>query len=529
MPNMDDISYFGSLDYSHRGGIWSDALRREKHTTPDSDPTEAIPPSLEGESSSTESIASAPIPIPPVHDIQPVLTHSRSAGELRTENSIIPEEVSIPQAATSATSNSPPTNATAVKRRTWLSSVLGNETDSSDDDDVSESSRGRTLEPRVHTPASSRSTSSQSDGVSDRPYDTTLLSPKLPPPLPPRTSPSTERYAGPSITPPRTPQFSRTNTATSTTSPPTSSFFSTLKARAGDKNALSNTAKEAMKKWSVNWGTTKRDTVDETPDADDRNLSTADKRGSYADIRRNVEDRQRTTSMVNPGDAESHRPNSATATSTSLNGRRGLRAQSISGMFAGLPPPLTDPSLSTSSEASTQSTTSLDDVSDVPSAPAPPPSAPLPIHTQPPQARTMTIPGIHASHRGEVMSMGYVAEPAPMPENKTMPPAIQSVYRLWKNQQSADSQTEPAVQSREPDVSTPRPKPSMVPPPLPPRSVPTTITRPVETPRSGSDTSDPGSASAALKYIVNQDESRRVSVDGRVVSDTDHTIAVSPP
>jgi len=516
MPNMDDIAYFGSLDYLHRGGIWADAVRREKHTTPDSDPTQPIPPPP-SEAEVAESIASTPAIVPPVEEIKPLLNHSRSAEELRKEEPITTPE--IVTARTTTLASQPAT--TAGRRRTWLSSVLGNETDSSEDEEFSDSgSRGRESYPRGLTPTSSRSTSSHSDGVPDRPHDNGLLSPspKRPPPLPPRSSPSRERerYEGPPITPPRSPQFSRTSTSTSTattsTSPPTS-FFSTLKARAGDKQALSNTAKEAMKKWSVNWGASRREASDDAPDAGTQDRDYQNKRGSYAEIRRNVEDRQRTTSMVEPGDMDTHLPNGLhdmdrVTNTPSLNGRRGLRAGSVSGMFSSTHPPVIDSSISTSSE-NKESTELPGEVSDAP--------APLPIHTQPPQAKTMTIPGIHASHRGEVMSMGYVPDPSPSPpEPKQIAPAIQSVYRLWKNpsnQQNLETQHEASVS----DASSTRspPKPNMIPPPLPPRSVSTTIIRPSsETPRSNANGfNDPSSASAALKTIATQDETRRGSME----------------
>lgn len=84
------------------------------------------------------------------------------------------------------------------------------------------------------------------------------------------------------------------------------------------------------------------------------------------------------------------------------------------------------------------STSSRESAAQVLAAPEEPERPPSPIHTQPPPPKTMTIPGIHASHLGEVMSMGFVAlQPAPQ-ESKKAPP-LQSVYHLWKNPGAASS------------------------------------------------------------------------------------------
>ena len=65
--------------------------------------------------------------------------------------------------------------------------------------------------------------------------------------------------------------------------------------------------------------------------------------------------------------------------------------------------------------------------------PAPPVQA-VPIKVWPSQGASMTIPGIHTSHRNDAMSMRY-APPTPsqsaLPEPKRTP-MIQSMYRLFK-------------------------------------------------------------------------------------------------
>ncbi|KAF7347443.1 hypothetical protein MVEN_01500300 [Mycena venus] len=165
------------------------------------------------------------------------------------------------------------------------------------------------------------------------------------------------------------------------------------------------------------------------------------------------------------------------------------------------------------------------------------PSTPSPIHMQP-QAKMMTIPGIHASHRGEVMSMGYVAPqpPSPSPEAKVKNPAIQSVYRLWKSpaasaEVSSDaapevvsSSSSSSSSSRTPTAdegSKPLPVPGSppmrpTPPPLPPRTGRTpslsNVSRPELDPPRLSETPQP-SASEALQSISVRDRDKRASLE----------------
>jgi hypothetical protein len=169
-------------------------------------------------------------------------------------------------------------------------------------------------------------------------------------------------------------------------------------------------------------------------------------------------------------------------------------------------------------------------------------SVQLPIHVVQPQAKTMTIPGIHASHRGEIMSMGYSA---PQPQHEGKP----SVYRLWKSPplsgqervvpptyQSQDPSQNTDADSRERDRDTavlvptanspPHAPPRPVPPPLPPRSTPVAVSRPpLETSSSSSTES---SASQSLKSIANKDERQRASFENGIVSpnvNVDHLVS----
>jgi hypothetical protein len=279
-----------------------------------------------------------------------------------------------------------------------------------------------------------------------------------------------------------------------------------------------------MKKWSANWNAMRRDASDDSPDGGvhDRNTSdsnTQNQRASYVNVRRKADERQRTVSVNEAGRPQPIDPNvnEIAISYTPREHRRGSRSASGSGSHVEDSSSHTESSVPASSDAQEGSAST-----EVPVAPDDPlrevEMTSVPIYTQPPQARTMTIPGIHASHRGEVMSMGYVAASVPAPESKPKTPAIQSVYRLWKNpgsssEQSQEQELEAFGRAKESE-SVPGPKlpPRMVPPPLPPRSVSTTATRPTETGRPSSVSSD-GGASAALKSIVTHDESRRDSVE----------------
>lgn len=302
----------------------------------------------------------------------------------------------------------------------------------------------------------------------------------------------------------------------------TSSFLSTLKSKAGDKQALSNTAKEAMRKWA-NWGLKKENGGNPSPDdlADvgpsyhrPRTESTHGHQ-SYADMRTAVIERR--------GREQGEKVDGNTSPipiPQSNSGEKG-RSPSASGGR------MTLHSSGSTSPRSLGDDPFKDQVAESDLAPSL-------IHTQPSQARTMTIPGIHASHKGEVMSMGNVAPTLPAPEIKPKGPTIQSMYRLWKSpvltgQPSQEAQPsscrhgdtndgnlDVAPLSLTPDVVSPR----AVPPPLPPRTISTVAVRhATECTDESVVVSSVSAASQALKSIASRDETRRVSVEVNVPVD----------
>jgi len=547
MPNMDDISFFSSSDYLHRGGIWADAARRERQPTTMDGTTDPNAPLSQVQVETGQGLLSTALvsPPPPTHDQNlSVLTEDnrdqdqeRLGDGLRKDEGLEPS--SPPRSITSAIVQTSSTSSNAARRRSWF--LPARDEDSNTESEPSPpraddaSNRGRTEV--THDLSPSPQSSSLSDTSFD-PYDTRSEPsslPRTPPPLPrrrglPQQQPETDETAP---APSRSPQslLGRvgTNTTISSNSSTASSFFSTLKARATDKEALSQSAKETMKKWSANWANLKKGSPDDpAPGTDDGQT----KGSSFAEIRRHVEERHRTIiTSGSPAGTNDTPSSSATGhTSTPPRTQGGPRKLSIPGALP------TGPSTSNSDLLSTSvsqdaladrddSSREREDETDV----TPPAPTPHPIYTQPSAPKMMMIPGIHASHRGEVQSMGYVA-PTPEPaEPKLKAPAIQSVYRLWKNPGSSQTMPPASKEPMEPldlgsgDAGSPpsqsdlaistSPSPNLkrgIPPPLPAR--PAAI-RPLETSvtKASPDPAEFGNltASAALKSIVSQDSGSR--------------------
>jgi hypothetical protein len=336
--------------------------------------------------------------------------------------------------------------------------------------------------------------------------------------------------------------------------PHQSSLLSTLKSRAGDRQALSNTAKETTRKWTVNWGGLKKDrdssvasSANTQDGLDDRPRSTSHTmKSSYAEIRAAVDGRKEKERRSSEGpSAPMHIPDRGhrerTGSVSSMNNPQGSSlssSQTESSMV--LPSSAgwsTDPWVDeTPPELEYQQPPAIDvdgmplDSEDVngegpaPAVAAFPPTPPQrPIQSQPSQGKTMTIPGIHARNRGEVMSMGYVPPSPPAPEAKA---GVSSVYRLWKHspvtqseQSDGDGDAEHAgshslpILTADSAQTSPEPTPTLIArphaPPLPPRM-------PASLHSIPSDSSSLSPASAALKSIVSRDEECRAQ-DGESI------------
>ncbi|EIN14385.1 hypothetical protein PUNSTDRAFT_110484 [Punctularia strigosozonata HHB-11173 SS5] len=536
LPNMDDIAFFESSSYEHRGGIWADASR-ETH-----EPSESLNASDAGPSASTTALPgstasqdAAAVP----QSAEPTSTGERSMSAPLPLHPI--SEPASLSADVSVLGNS--SNPSATKRRSWFA-ALRNEDSIASDPSIStesaissEAARGRSVVSGFSAPEVAQPTSSTAEGgetVPEPPVRTTSSDVSL---LRPGTSQrSTSQHSSSSTSSSRsgTPEREESARRPPTPSSPQvfangtvpsspgngSSFLSTLKSR--DKQAIQAQAKEAMRKWGVNWASLRRNNEgsEDVPDGGpteqrptNSQASLSQKiRPSFAEIRAKVEERRSSRhdldgtapiaipqrgderqrvvsqpSVPNPG-----RPSSFTGgLSTSPAGPSRVRTTSE-----------LDGSLQTSkyvAPSMSRTTTQLHTPSQPDFPSVSPPPTPAPIHTQPPQAKTMTIPGIHASHRGEVQSLGYVA-PAPSTDQKGKSPALQTVVtRLFKPQGQGQTEHDFSSSAPEPQpshrevVETEAAQSPQGPPPLPPRSV--------------------SSASAALKSIQSRVESGRLSTD----------------
>ncbi|EMD32519.1 hypothetical protein CERSUDRAFT_87837 [Gelatoporia subvermispora B] len=456
LPNMDDISFFDSSKYQHRGGIWADASRQEP-SPPVSPPQSAVP-------DDERSVASAPLAEsskPAMDDVErpPLPERSHSAEEVQTESKTSATSESGPvRPGASSVSTSPP-GTSPTRRRTWFgaqemaaaassSSSLGGvgpidvPRGRSSDTESTKSRRS------VSTPIPKDGADTNTDALHPLEEDTSeYLSPA------PRRSPSTHSRSSAGHTDDggftsaseseapapaqRTHKVSQSSSSSSAwRNPPSSptSFLQTLKSRAGDKQALSNTAKEAMRKWGMNWGakrengngnnigggTDERSTESAQGDRERMDDSRAHRvRPSYAEVRAHVAHRKE-RERVDPGDASANAEQSSSGPIPIPQSDRGKEVSPSppSSHDAHLLAPTYSSGASVSPSVSprpeSRSVSPMHRTESLPPlAPDEPEQPPSPIHTQPPPPKSMTIPGIHASHRGEVMSLGYAPPPHP--------------------------------------------------------------------------------------------------------------------
>ncbi|KAK0208975.1 hypothetical protein DFS33DRAFT_490186 [Desarmillaria ectypa] len=492
LPNMDDIAFFESLSHQHRGGIWPDAARR---VGPQHVPDQETGTEIDAFEAPTET------------EQEPLLQKTTSLQDRATPLTEPP--LMAPSSTEPGFSDE---SSSLNRRRTWFSTSRNDEKPPPDDRENltakdGDEARGRSVDvgkitlTRSHSapgePEVNRTGDGSDDGTSSN--SQSHLSVNDGHRSSSRASPISDDSKNEPTSVSRSSSRSHKDLSSSSSPEPTrvppaspsatSSFLSTLKSKAGDKQALSNSAKEAMRKWGVNWGGLRKGTTrsgDEMPDhglvdSQERVASTSSlshkARTSYAEVRAAVAERLR--------GAEESRPSSAPDTLS--------RTRTVSSSML----------------ANTQSSPRRDHEPDISDSILSPDDAPEnPIHVQP-QAKTMSIPGIHASHKGNVMSMGYVVPPvSPAPESKN------PVLRLWRSpvlSGSTDSaiamslpEGNKSIESLEPPLNN-VPIPCPPPPALPPR--PSVTRPPVQHTRVASDPSTQ-SASDSLKSIVDKEEKR---------------------
>jgi hypothetical protein len=560
---MDDIAFFDSSSYSSRGGIWPDAVRREK---PDVEHVSHLPSAIDHVDVST---VSAP------HDVDSSTIISGDHSDVKRSNSegdvietTSPHPTSPHRSATVPLSRDPSPTSDPSHQHSF--SPRGHHPPehhppAEDPDSSTEAARLEVQHPLLRHKSSSSSEKSKRRFLGIRRSSPSSALGSRPSSHAPSPSPSLENLRTPSPEPLHS--SSPPPDARLTKSPVPSgqsSLLSTLKSRAGDRQALSNTAKETMRKWAVNWGGLKKDHRDSSVASsvhaqdgrDNKFHSTSQKaKSSYAEIRAAVDGRkdERRRSSEGPSTPiriPDHGHKGRTGSISSLHHPQGssLSSSQTGSSSAGWP---ADPWVDeTSPDLASQRLPAIDvdgtqldpeTVNGNEPAPAmttlpPVPLPPRPIQSQPSQGKTMSIPGIHARNRGEVMSMGYAPPSPPAPvETKT---GVSSVYRLWKyspvsqseqpdgdgNAEHAGTQSPPVLTADSAEAS-PEPTPTSTTrpqaPPLPPRAPPSL--HPVS-----SDSSKLSPASAALKSIASRDECRAQDGEGVEVSSSP-PVSPKPP
>jgi len=553
---MDDITFFDSSSYTHRGGIWPDAGRRERpnvsdvsnmpSATDDDVSIVTVPPDLDPSCITSTS-----------DDLDPNAEPPNSEGNVRLTAGSRPTSP-LPSYQHSATLPlSRGSSPIPEPSHQGLLNPHEHGTPIEDLDSLTEAAQLEVQHPRLRHKASSSSEKSKKRFLGLR---RTSLSPS--PGLGSRSS-SRSPSPAPSLENLRTPSpepLSRTSTHSdvrSTKSPIPSgqpSLLSALKSRAGDRQALSNTARETMRKWTANWGGLKKDRDSGATFSEDtqggrdpkpRSASSQKVKSSFAEIRAAVDERRErerrnsdgsSTPISIPGRGQKERADSVSSTHEP-QGEPSSASSSSAGWFAETPPESlsTRPTVTDTDGTQPADSENVNGIGPPPITILPPtPLVPRPIQSQPSQGKTMTIPGIHARHRGEVMSMGYVPPDPPVPEAKS---PVSSVYRLWKHSPTTQSEHTDGGMERTSSRSSPvlsadsaetlsEPSPTVTltarpqAPPLPPRTPHTLHSVP-------GDSSSVSPASAALKSIVSRDGGSHEN-EGEGVEASDPPAPVSP-
>ena len=392
------------------------------------------------------------------------------------------------------------------------------------------------------TGALNSSTSTSSNSTADTTSSTPIVAPRAQTPTLFSSFKSTTSSPTPSkpSTPPPQPVRSQSPT-------PVANFLAAWKSTKNgpDKQALvANTARDAMRKWGFG---VKKDETESRPGSTSGDVERerspvrngdAVKPKSFAEMRADVvgrrtgqldstllepEKRVRTISGSSGKSADGSSPlsNAGGYWGSGEGGEEGStlrRSLSNSGSkgVVSVAPTLPTALLSPSKPVADSDTNSVDshvETSDRDRRLSTPASAAtMPIHVrQPGQAAMMRIPGIHQSHRGDVMSMGYSPVPPPPPVSPPPPlaspislsltdvgmaPKLQNVYRLFQKR-DAPSSSDVTTSNSTTSTSTPTSAPA-------PGSETQTQHR-----RSSSNGSS--KASAVLKQIASMDEAARVS------------------
>ncbi|KAI0323092.1 hypothetical protein OF83DRAFT_1090688 [Amylostereum chailletii] len=599
MPNMDDISFFDSSPFMHRGGIWPDAQRQDRRkdeqTAEDDKPEappladdmstiSAPPPTIEPTSSAKETLGPRPI------------HRSRSTGAMR-DTTHEPQSPASPHrtaTAFSPTSSSSSSSHSSVHKRLLFHRRHSAENEVPehlipDSDLVDEpeplpakSSSQRNIKRHSHHWSLEHKPSSGSSTSSKKKKKTFLSARQGRAPSPSHSTRSLSPT--PSLDKARNNTDSKSvksmKSTKSNASSTQSSLFATLRSK---QNAPKG-------KWALNWGMSKKKdhdgtmSADDTPDGGDDG-SRSDTGGtpsqrvktSYADMRAAVNERRlhhqepkaredyptlprRISDPALDASVSVYSDRGEEATLASESSHESTISFTTSTTSASIPIPLSDPprgrttSKSSRGSGSTASPDGLPPSSSSlnhhgksdpaspgspgrgtglmaspspasvnraelpttiisPPTPLTPPTPSSPVRTQPQQLKSMMIPGIHASHKGEVQSMGHVAPVPPRPPTPEKPVAggIQSMYRLWRStsnsEQNGERQQTDSEDPRTPETGTgPLPDASGVASlGSSPRNVPTTPQR------AGSIFDASSLASAALKFIASKDEQQRAA------------------